>query len=197
MAKQKKISPEITEAEMKDWEEKLISVFFSAATLAECSSEFLKVLYELNQCPLYMALLDKDPEEMSSHFYNSVYSAFPSIRCLVHEFSDVKKTAINVGQTPTLENFATLSSLSNVNEDQPTLRSLGNFEKGMHNQLGYRDSNQLGSQTEHFQTDTDDSTPYRLILSHFRQHSRFKPDSSGILLKHFGSELGLCGFFPE
>jgi hypothetical protein len=78
-----------------------------------------------------MALLDKDPEEMSSHFYNSVYSAFPSIRCLVHEFSDVKKTAINVGQTPTLENFATLSSLSNVTEDQPTLRSLGNFEKGM------------------------------------------------------------------
>ena len=144
-----------------------------------------------------MALLDKDPEEMSSHFYNSVYSAFPSIRCLVHEFSDVKKTAINVGQTPTLENFATLSSLSNVNEDQPTLRSLGNLEKGMHNQLEYRHSNQPGSQIVHFQNDTDDLTPYRLILSHFRQHPSFKSDSSGILLQHFGSELGLCGFFPE
>lgn len=144
-----------------------------------------------------MALLDKDPEEMSSHFYNSVYSAFPSIRCLVHEFSDVKKTAINVGQTPTLENFATLSSPSNVTEDQPTLRDLGNFEKGMHNQLGYRDSNQSSNHIEHFQTDTDDSTPYRLILSHFRQHSRFKTHSPRFLLQHSGSTLGLCGFFPE
>jgi hypothetical protein len=63
--------------------------------------------------------------------------------------------------------------------------------------VDYRNGNQPGSQIEHFQNDTDDLTPYRLILSHFRQHARFKTHSPPFLLQHSGSELGLYGIFPE
>jgi hypothetical protein len=118
VAKQKQKSREIREAEMKDWEEKLVAVYYAASTIAECSSDFLTALHELKKGPVYRRLKDEDPEEKSPYFDILLYSTFPSIRCLVHEFSGVVETAIKLSQTPALENFATLSALSGVPDDQ-------------------------------------------------------------------------------
>lgn len=123
MAKQKQKSQktrearEAREAEMKDWKEKLTQVVYVAAAINERSSDFLTALHELKTCTGFRRLLDVDPEQMSARFENSVYSTFPSIRSLMHEFSGVVNTAINLGITPTLENFASLSSLSSVPYD--------------------------------------------------------------------------------
>jgi hypothetical protein len=104
----------LTELQHKESEEKTQQFYDVTTSLEQGFSQILVSLYEVKQSRFFSRWSGDFADEVSSNFDRSVYSMYPWTQCLIREYSSVVDTAINIGQKPTLENFATFSALSRV-----------------------------------------------------------------------------------
>jgi hypothetical protein len=106
---------EITDAESKEFGEKVSMIFYSIPSLEPGCKSLLNTMYDHHTSDVHRKLQHQFyDEDLSKNLTSSLSYCYPWTRTLVHEFLQVVDAAINVGEIPTLEKFATLSALSYV-----------------------------------------------------------------------------------